>query len=112
LEAIIYTAFGWVLGFFGTLLLQRINQKKRKYDFKESLCVEFREAIPQLAGTYYLLKETLGELDRDVLKWTQSMFSKFSKNDKKVLRSIATLLKRTDDELKALARKLIYTIFT
>jgi len=31
------------------------------------------------------------------------MFSKFSKNDKKVLRSIATLLKRTDDELKALA---------
>ena len=83
--------------------MQWINQKKRKNDFKESLCVEFKEAIPRLAGTYYLLKEALGELDRDVLSWTQSMFSKFSKDDKKLLKSIGTLLKKTDDELKALA---------
>jgi hypothetical protein len=103
LQPIIYTTLGWVLGFFGTLLLQWINQKKRKNDFKESLCVELKEAIPQLAGTYYLLKEAVGELDRDVLNWTQSMFSKFSKDDKKGLKSIGTLLKRSDDELKALA---------
>ncbi|MCD6317514.1 hypothetical protein J7M02_00415 [Candidatus Aerophobetes bacterium] len=100
---IIYTTFGWVLGFLGTLLLGWINQKKRTKNFKESLSLEFKEVIPQLARTHYLLKEALGGLDRDLLNWAQSMFSKFPKGGEKTLKAIERLLKRTDEELKVLA---------
>ena len=87
-EWIIYIALGSVLGFLGTLLLQRINRKKRAKEFKESLSLEFQEVIPQLAGTHYLLKDALGELNPDVVNWTHSTLSKFAKGQEKLLKSI------------------------
>lgn len=103
LGPIVYTVFGWILGIVGTFVLQSVNRKKRKNDFEQSLCAEFREVISQLAGTHYLLRDALGELDRDVLNWTQTMLSKFPQGYEKPLKSIGKLLKRSDDDLKALA---------
>jgi len=103
LERVIYIGLGSLLGFLLTLLLQRINRKKRSKEFKESLSLEFQEVIPQLAGTHYLVKDALGELNLDVVKWTHSMLSKFPKGQEKLLKSIGRLLKRTDDDFKALA---------
>lgn len=100
---IIYTGFGWVLGFLSTLVLQWINRRKRKKDFRLGLCVELKEAMPRLAGTYWLLKEALGELDRKAIDWTYSIFSEFAKDEKRALKSLDSFRKKTDEDLKALA---------
>lgn len=100
---IIYTGFGWFLGLLSTLVLQRINRRKRKKNFELGLCVELKEAIPRLALTYWLLKEALGELDRKAIEWTYSILSEFAKDDKKTLELLDSFRKKTDKDLKALA---------
>lgn len=100
---IIYTGFGWFLGLLSTLVLQRINRRKRKKDFELGLCVELKEAMPRLALTYWLLKEALGDLDRKAIEWTYSILSEFAKEDKKILELLDSFRKKTDKDLKALA---------
>jgi len=100
---IIYTGFGWFLGLLSTLVLPRINRRKRKKDFELGLCVELKEATPRLALTYWLLKEALGDLDRKAIEWTYSILSEFAKEDKKILELLDSFRKKTDKDLKALA---------
>ena len=67
------------------------------------MCVELKEAMPRLAGTYWLLKDALGELNRKAIDWTYSILSEFAKDEKKTLKSLDSLRKKTDEDLKALA---------
>jgi len=49
---------------------------------------------------YYLLKSRLGQVDRDALTWTHSMYLKFDPGIGKVLESIEKFMKRPDEELE------------
>ncbi len=103
MEPVIYIVVGWVLGFLGTLLLQWINENKRKKAFRKSLCAELEEVIPQLAGTYFVLNDALGKLDRDIISWTHTILSKFSEGQEKLLKSVEWYAEKAEDQLKALA---------
>lgn len=87
----------------GTLLLQWINENKRKKAFRKSLCAELEEVIPQLTGMYFVLNDALGKLDRDIISWTYTILSKYSEGEEKLLESVERYAERSDDQLKALA---------
>ncbi len=95
-----YILFGWGLGLVSTLFVSLARNHGRKMRFQQGLSVELREAMPFLTGMHYLLKCRLGQVDRDTLKWTHSMFSRFSPDDVKIVQSLEKSMKKPDGELE------------
>lgn len=100
MQEVLYIVFGWGLGLLSTLFVNLVRNHGRKTRFRQGLCVELREAVPFLVGMYYLLKSRLGQVDRDALTWTHSMYLRFDPGVGKVLESIEKLMKRPDEELE------------
>lgn len=102
-EPLIYTLFGWVLGVLGTLILERLKRRRVKKDFVKSVCAQFKEVVPRLAGTYYSMKSNLGELDRDVLNWIKSVRSQgYQFLEDKTVEGIDKFLELDDEQIRDL----------
>lgn len=102
-EPLIYTLLGWVLGVLGTLILERLKRRRVKKDFLKSVCVQFKEVVPRLAGTYFTLKRNLGEMDRDVLNWIRSVTSQgyqfLEDKEDKTVEAMDKLLELDDEQI-------------
>lgn len=99
LDAISLTV-GWLLGFLGTLLVQWVKRSQIKKDVRGGVHIELRETIPILVGTYFVLNEALGKIDRNVLDWVRSMSSESNtEHEESIKSSIENLLKLSNDQL-------------
>jgi len=103
LVPIIYTIVGGFLGFCGALILEQHKRRQLEKDFKEGVCAELRETLPQFVNYYYLLNQALGKIDRDMLNWTYSMFSALNGESSGLIEKIENLLKLSDNQLAALS---------
>lgn len=108
MESILLILLGFMLGLFGPLLLQWNAVIKKKKDFKKGLYTELQQTFAQLVGTFFLLEDTLGELDQSIGSSAVSMLSKYPEGNEELLEQIKSYLNETDGKLKArgLIRKL------
>jgi len=67
--------FGWLLGFGGSFITRRYDREQKINEFKRGLKAELQEILPILANNILILKDTLGNLDYDFLKWFKSIIS-------------------------------------
>jgi hypothetical protein len=101
-EPLIYALFGWVLGVFGTLLVERLKRRQVKADFMKNVSAQFKEIVPRLAGNYLLLKINLGEMDRDALNWIKNVRSQGYKFlEDKTVEAINKFLEMSDEQIRA-----------
>ncbi|MBI5492891.1 MAG: hypothetical protein HY893_08170 [Deltaproteobacteria bacterium] len=104
LVPIIYTAFGWLLGFFGTLLQRWLEKKRLREEFKKTLSTELKEMTTRLVGSYFQLIDAFVGLNRDDLTWLYSMSSAFpGELSEETFKTMEGLLKLRDDELAKIA---------
>lgn len=108
METILFLLLGFMLGLLGPLLLQWNTVIKKNKDSKKGLYTELQQTFAQLIGTFFLLKDTLGELDQSIVSSAVSMLSKYSEGNEELLEQIKSYLNETDGKLKArgLIRKL------
>jgi hypothetical protein len=105
LVPIIYTIIGGFVGFCGALIVECYKRKQLEKDFKEGLCAEFREALPQFVSNYYYLNRALGNINRNMLNWTYSMLS-IVDGKSFDLTEIDSLLKLNNDQLIVRCRQI------
>lgn len=104
LSPFFYTAFGWLLGFLGTFLQRWFEKRRFRKDFCRTLCAEIKEMTTRLVGSYYSLSSDFVGINRDTLKWVNSMSSAYpGEIPKEALNAIEGLLKLSDDELATLS---------
>ncbi len=103
-NSIIYTSFGFFLGFLGNLITQWIGRKRLQKDFVKGLYAQFKEELPRLVGTYYIMCSTVGKVDRDVLNWMKSMTRDMTEYPQSYKDGFEELLRKDDADL-ALALK-------
>lgn len=66
---------GWLLGFGSSFILRWYDREQKINEFKKGLKAELQEILPILTSNILILKETLGNLDYDFLKWFKSIIS-------------------------------------
>lgn len=101
METVLFVLLGFMLGLLGSLLLQWNTAIKKMKAFKKGLYVELQQTFAQLTGTFFLLRDTLGELDQNIVRSAVLMLSKYSEGNEELLEQIKLYLNETDGKLKA-----------
>lgn len=101
MEQILLILLGCMLALSSSLLLQWNTAIKKKKTFKKGLYTELQQTFAQLTGTFFLLEDTLGELDQSIVSSAVAMLSKYSEGNEELLKQIKSYLNETDEKLKA-----------
>jgi hypothetical protein len=67
--------FGWLLGFGSSFIFRWYDREQKVNEFKRGLYAELQENLPLLVGNVLLMKDILGEIDHEFLKWHRSILS-------------------------------------
>ena len=75
--SLLEVGFGWLLGFGSSFIFRWYDRSHKINEFRKGLDTELQEILPLLAGNVFSLKDSLGELDHDLLKWYKSVISDY-----------------------------------
>lgn len=106
MQQVILIFFGWVLGVFSSIILEKQKRKQIKEDYKDSLITELDLVYPRILANYYEIIREMGELNKEKLEWMHNMISK--KNSKSlddIDEHIIKILEKDNKEIILLNKK-------
>jgi len=96
MQQLLFILFGWFLGIFSSVILEKQKRKQIKEDYKDSLITELKSVYPRILATYYEIIREMGQLNKEKLEWVHSMISKG--NDKSLNDIDAVIIKLLDSD--------------
>ena len=101
-SAVILIGFGFLLGLFGNMFLQRINREKSRGVFLDSLYDQFRETLPKIKALNYIIHRSFRKIDCWTLTYILSSISETGDYSKAKKEEIDKLLDEESPELTAM----------
>ncbi|MFH1901633.1 MAG: hypothetical protein ABIK26_05215 [Candidatus Omnitrophota bacterium] len=104
IEAIALIFVGWLLGLFGTIIIDAIRKRYQKEDIRTAIISELKEIQYRLACSVYLLNRRFGTINKQLLSWTSQILKSYSGaySDGLVLEALERQLKLSDEQLESL----------
>jgi len=107
LEAVLFVILGWLFGLLSPLIVDAVRDSRRKEEIAEGVKTELRELRLRCAMTLYGVYEYLGKWDRSFFSWLVEVLDDYhgehTHRRDNLFVAVKEFLKRTDDELSALA---------
>ena len=102
IEAIALIFVGWLLGLFGTIIIDAIRKRYQKEDIRTAIISELKEIQYRLACSVYLLNRRFGTINKQLLSWTSQILKSYSGaySDGLVLEALERQLKLSDEQLE------------
>ena len=106
MEQALYIFFGWVLGILSHFLFYRTERKHKIQDFKTGFLEELKVALPDLAMVRFIIQNSMGELDRETVKWVQDAISTGKKDllDSQMIEGFEKLKNLSNDEVQMVSK--------
>jgi len=105
-NTIVSLIIGWALGLSSPLIINKVQQKKKKEDLINGILTELRDVRVKLASASYLLGKDAGKFDREFLEWCLPILRGYEGPEptRNILNLIEGLLKQSDEQIDAVRR--------
>jgi len=105
MKQLLFILFGWFLGIFSSVILEKQKRKQIKEDYKDSLITELKSVYPRILATYYEIIREMGQLNKEKLEWMHSMISKGNNKSLNDIDEVIMKLLDSDNEKLILLNK-------
>ena len=106
-NAVLLVFLGWCLGLVGPVVVDAIKKRYRNSEIRAGILAELHELRHRIAATVFLFETRFGTFDRKVLEWLLPILKDYrgANPSADAIETIEKMLKFTDEELAAVAKK-------